>query len=167
MGPTVQVDTKHVSDRRPLHFHNFEDLRADVERILDAEDAGRLRRTGNWSVAQVFNHVAAFMDYPYDGYPPQIHPPWFLRLILRLFMKNRFLNGSIPAGVRIPGIEGGTVATETCDLDAAAARLRRAIERMDRQAPQAPNPLFGMMPHEDWKKLNLRHAELHFSFLHP
>ena len=29
------------------------------------------------------------------------------------------------------------------------------------------NPFLGELSHEDWIKLNLRHAELHFSFFHP
>jgi hypothetical protein len=30
-----------------------------------------------------------------------------------------------------------------------------------------PNPVFGAMTPEDWKRLHLRHAELHLSFVVP
>jgi hypothetical protein len=32
--------------------------------------------------------------------------------------------------------------------------------------PAGPNPVLGKLSHQDWIKLNLRHAELHQSFFH-
>ena len=45
------IDTSKVQDRRKLRFHSIDDLLADVDRIVAAEKAGTLRRTGNWTAA--------------------------------------------------------------------------------------------------------------------
>lgn len=47
------------------------------------------------------------------------------------------------------------------------ARLRKALDRLEKNPPTTPNPLFGHMPHEEWLLLHIRHAELHLSFVHP
>ena len=49
----------------------------------------------------------------------------------------------------------------------AGERLLKALERLE-QDPNAPHisPAFGKMSHADRITLNLRHAELHLSFLH-
>ena len=39
--------------------------------------------------------------------------------------------------------------------------------RLDARPPDAPNPIFGRLTHDEWKAINLRHAELHMGFLHP
>jgi hypothetical protein len=38
------------------------------------------------------------------------------------------------------------------------------LERLRREPPTGPHVIFGRLPHEDWIKLQLRHAELHLSF---
>jgi len=93
-------------------------------------------------------------------------PPWFLRKLLPLF-KNRFLNNRLPAGAQIPGVPTGTFGVEPLASDAALDELRTEFTRMTKQAPAVPNLIFGPMTHEEWIKLNLRHAELHLSFFHP
>ncbi|MGE4197174.1 MAG: DUF1569 domain-containing protein, partial [Phycisphaerales bacterium] len=68
---------------------------------------------------------------------------------------------------RIPGYNDGTLGVEPMPTDAALDRLRRAWERLMSTAPTVPNPIFGPLPHDDWIKMNLRHAELHMGYLHP
>jgi hypothetical protein len=104
------------------------------------------------------------MEFGYTAYP--LKPPFFIRWILRL-QKQKFLYGSMRAGVRIPRVEGGTLATEPMPLDAAVARFRTIAERLKKEAPTAPNPIFGRLTHAESIALNLRHAELHLSFLIP
>jgi hypothetical protein len=93
--------------------------------------------------------------------------PWFIRLIVGR-RKNRYLNSAMPSGVRIPGIQNGTFGTEDLPIEEGAARLRRAIARLESgQQPAHPSPVFGMLSLDEVTRLNLRHAELHLSFLHP
>ncbi len=161
------IDTSKAQDRRALRFEKFAEVRRDLDTLHAGIAGGTLRTSGNWNAAQVFNHLAAFMEYPFNGYPPEIATPaWIVRFVMK-FMRRKMCFGRMPAGVKIPRVKGGTVGFEDSSIDAAGARLRAAIDRLDREAPTRPSPLFGPMSHEEWKGLNLRHCELHLSFLHP
>ena len=62
--------------------------------------------------------------------------------------------------------EDGTVGIEPLSTAEGADRLRRALTRLKRGEPaKFDSPAFGLMSHDDRVQLNLRHAELHFSFL--
>src|SRR5213079_583715 len=102
-------------------------------------------------------------DYAFDGYPPPLHPPLIIKMILKL-RKNSFLRGPMPAGVNIPRIAGGTMGTDVLSLDEGLSRFRLAMERLRSTAPSIPSPIFGPLTHDQWIGLNLRHAELHLSF---
>ncbi len=161
----MPVDTK-TAQRRPLRFATLSDVRAEVDRSAAAARAGKLRTTGNWSAGQVFNHLAAWINYSYEGFPSDLKPPWFIKLILK-FRKKSFLYGAMPVGVRIPGQPQGTKATEEATLEDGYSRLVKAIDRLERTPPTQASVIFGPLTHEEWKALNLRHAELHLGFLHP
>jgi hypothetical protein len=165
MTTATYVDTGKVTGRRTLRFNSVEDLFRDAQMLLAAEKAGTLKRLGNWTLGQAFGHIAAWAEFPLNGYPPDLQPPWFVKLIVGRF-KNKYLAG-LPAGKRIPGIKEGTKATEVMTSDAGLDRMQRAYQRLQAQAPTLPNPLFGPLTHAEWLALNLRHAELHLSFFVP
>lgn len=160
------IDTRRVKDRRTLRFENFDQVIADAQSLAEAERGGTLRATGNWSLGQAIGHLAFWANAPFDGYPDMPKMPWLMRKLLPLF-KNRFLNKGMPVGVRIRGVPAGTFGTEPMETDQALAALRSALGRMASQQPTALNPIFDHMTHDEWIKLNLRHAELHLSFFHP
>ena len=160
------INTKHVKDRRPLRFEHLDDAVRGAEALADAERGGALRATGNWTLGQAIGHLAYWANAPFDGYPETRPMPWLMKKLLPLF-KNGFLNKGLPAGARIPGVPAGTFGVDVMPSDEALAQLRPAFARMQSQPPTEQNPLFGHMTHEDWIKLNLRHAELHLSFFHP
>lgn len=161
-----QIDTSRVQGRRPLKFSTGQELLADAERLARAEGAGTLRILGNWTLGQAFGHLAAWTNYPFDGYPAELRPPWFIKVILRL-RKAKYLTQGLPSGVKIPNVAGGTAATEKIPTADGLSRLKRAWARLSISAPIAPNPIFGPMTHEEWIAVNLRHAELHLSFFLP
>ena len=158
------VDTGKVSESRKLRFESIDEVLAEVDRLAEAERAGRLRRLGNWTLGQVLGHLAAWAEYSYTGTPLKV--PFFIKWILRL-RKRKFLYGTMRAGVKIPGVNGGTLATQPMSLDEALGRMRRVMERLKSEAPTAPNSIFGPLTHEEWIAINLRHAELHLGFLIP
>lgn len=161
------VDTKHCSDRRPLRFDSLADVRRDLEALEQACGADTLRYSGNWTPGEIYTHLAAFINYAYDGYPPGFpKPPAIIKLILKL-QKKKFLHKGLPAGVKIPGVPGGTVGAEKVPPAAGLARLRAALDRLERHAPTAPNIIFGPLTHEEWRCMHQRHCELHLSYLHP
>jgi hypothetical protein len=161
---TAQVNTAKVAGRRTLRFANIDEAFQEIDYIVAADKAGRLRTLGNWTPGQILGHVAAWIEYGYDGYPVK-PPPWFIRIILRMLVK-KYLRRGMPAGVKIPGAKEGTYGTEVLPLREATERLRRAFLRLKSGEP-APydSPAFGVMSHAERIELNLRHAELHLSFL--
>jgi hypothetical protein len=159
------VDTRKVADRRPLRFETLGAAVEDAEMLSEAERRGALRATGNWSLGQAIGHVAFWARAPFDGYAGIKPTPWFVRLVAWPF-KGFFLNKRLPAGGSIPKVPGGTYGIEPMETDEALAQLRDAFGRLESETPLVPNLIFGKMSHADWIKLNLRHAELHFSFFH-
>jgi hypothetical protein len=161
---SMPVNTGKVAGRRTLRFDSIDEALADVERLVTAERAGRLKRLGNWTLGQTLGHLATWAEYAYTGAP--IKAPFFVRWILRL-RKRKYLYGSMPSGVRIPRVEGGTLGTDLVALEEGRERFRRAMERLKKEPPTAPSPVFGLLTHEEGIALNLRHAELHLSFFIP
>lgn len=161
------VDTGKVTDRRKLTFRSVDEVLADVDRIVAADRAGTLSRTGNWSAGQAFGHLAAWIEYGYEGFPMP-PPPWFIRVILRYIMKPMYLRCGMRAGVRIPRVPEGTWATEPMSTDEGAKRLRKALGRLKNREPaKFDSPAFGPTTEDGRMTMHLRHAELHLGFLHP
>jgi hypothetical protein len=147
-----------------LRFESIDQALAEVDRLVEAERAGRLKCVGNWTLGQALGHLAAWVEYSYTGAPLKV--PFFIKWILRL-QKRKFLYEPMRTGARIPGIPGGTLATEPMPLDEAEEKYRRALERLKSDAPTALNPIFGVLRHDEWTALHLRHAEGHLGFVVP
>jgi hypothetical protein len=153
--------------RRTLRFDTVDDAIAEADRLVAADRDGRLTRTGTWELGQMLGHLATWAGFSFDGYPPEVgSPPAPVRWIGRL-VKNRTLTKGMMAGMKIGRVPGGTVATDKMPPDEGLSRFRAAMERLRDNDPAKPNPVFGPLTHEQWIQLNLRHAELHMSFLHP
>ena len=150
--------------RRSLRFSSIDEALADADRLVAAERSGTLGRRGNWTLGQTLGHLAAWASFCYEGYP--IKPPRVIGWILRL-RRHAFIHGPMRAGVHIPRVKGGTVATEELSTDEGHARFRRAFERLKGERAMDRHPFLGKMAQEEWIALNLRHAELHLSFLDP
>ena len=150
--------------RRTLWFDSIDQLLAEVDRIMTAEANGQLQTSGSWTPGQILAHLAAWIEYGYDGFPMKA-PPWIIRVILRAQLK-KYLRRGMPSGVRIPKAPGGTFGADNLPSQEAADRLRTALERLKNGEPaKYDSPAFGAMSHEQRIQLNLRHAELHLSFL--
>lgn len=166
-GMGAVVDTGNIAEHRELRFSSLDDLLAELDRVVAAEKTGTLRRTGNWTTGQTFGHLAAWIDYAYDGYPPGSTPPWFVRVIVRM-MKKSFIRKPMQRGFKIPRAPGGTYAAEPVSTEEGARRLRQALERLQRREPtRFDSPVFGPMTDDERIALNLRHAELHLGYLWP
>jgi len=157
----MSIDTCNVPDRRMLKFSKLSDVIAEADRLLHAERAGKVKQLGNWTLGQALGHLAAWAEYSYTGAP--LKPPFFIRWMLRM-QKNKFLYSPMRAGVKIPRVAGGTLGTEMMSTEDGLTRMRAAFERLEREMPTAPNVIFGPLTHDEWRAINLRHAELHLSF---
>jgi Protein of unknown function (DUF1569) len=158
---SIAVDTGKVGGRRTLRFESIDQVIDEANRLAMAERAGRLSHLGNWSLGQALGHLAAWTGFSFTGVP--LRPPFFIRWILR-WRKKQFLYGPMRAGVKIPGVPGGTLATDPLSLDEGFDRFQRIMLRLKKEPPTARSPIFGHMTHEESIALTLRHAELHLSF---
>ena len=151
--------------RRLLRFNSIDDISAEMDRIVAADRAGRLRRAGNWTAGQVFGHLSAWIDYGYEGYPMQT--PWLVKVIAKV-LKNQILYKPMRPGMRVGRVVGGTYGTEMMSTDDGARRYRASLERLKRgEVLKFPSPAFGPLTNDEVVALNLRHAELHIGFLLP
>jgi Protein of unknown function (DUF1569) len=155
------ADKGDIPGRRLLRFNSIDDVMAEVERLAEAERGGRLRRLGNWTLGQALNHLACWAEYCYTGTPLKV--PFFVKWLLRL-RKRKFLSEPMPSSVRIPGVAGGTPATEPKSLGDGLERIRRVVERLSAESPTKPHSIFGPLSYEEWIASRLRHAELHLGF---
>ncbi len=160
MTTPAPINTRQVSGRRTLYL--TEPLAA-VWEVSAAARAGRLTPLGNWSAGCVLGHLAAWIDYGFDGYPSR--PPWYVKMVLRL-MKSRFFGAAgSPAGVRISGAPAGTFAREELTVEEGERRFVLAWERLRAGPPPDPHPIFGRLTHDQWSAMQLAHGRLHLSFL--
>lgn len=160
---STPVNTKQ-SPRRKLVFRKLDEAIAEAEALARAETEGRLVAHGNWTLGQAIGHLAVWITYNFEGLPPGAKaPPAPVRWVMHL-VRGVVLNGRMPAGTNLPGVKGGTYATEVMETSRALELLRTSYARLKASAPTNPNPLFGKLTHSEWQALHMRHAELHLGF---
>ncbi len=169
---TKAVNTRKVSGRRKLRFETMADLEEEVEQLADAD----VECLGNWSLGQIFTHLARVMLTAVDGTGPR--PPVVSRLIAFCFrpvLKRWLLETGMPAGIphqEIPIVgrapeANALVADSGVSAEDGLAEFRAAIGRYKSADKLHPHPGFGEIGREGWDRFNLRHAELHLSFVVP
>jgi hypothetical protein len=152
--------------RRELVFRNFDEVAADAENLREKGYA----KAGNWDLAQVCRHIAAWMRFAIDGYPRMGcimgQMMWLMRHtigrnIMRSILRENRMKEKIPT---VPA----TVAAPGGDEAAAVADLKDAIDRFGKHAEEYhPSSFFGCWTREECLKLNLVHAAHHLSYLIP
>ena len=157
----MPVNTKTVEHRRDVHYDSFQDLVEDTERLA----AGGYKTVGNWTFSQILFHVTAGLNATVDGF--DFLAPWPMRVMAKLLMKKKFLKTPVPAGYEIPAKVKDKFAPKDVPLDEALAGLRAAVERLESTESREAHPFFGKVTREESDKLQLRHAELHMSFVVP
>ncbi|CAN5701716.1 hypothetical protein BH11PLA1_BH11PLA1_08540 [soil metagenome] len=161
--PVPPINTAHAA-RRTIRFISSAQALADAATLAAADSAGTLSQTGNWSLGQALNHVAAWMTFALDGYPVAAPPELAARARAA---RTRAFGQGLMAGFSIPGVPGGTAASAPCATACALAALQSAWARFERETPCHPHPFFGDLTPDEWLALQLRHSELHQSFFFP
>lgn len=160
--PLVSVNTKTVDGRRKLHFETLDEMLADAEQLA----TGEVRMLGNWSLAQVFKHLAEALNSTIDG--SSFRPSFFVKVMAKLFMRKKFIYGEIPPGFSIPeAAQAQFLPRDDTETQAALDELRSAVQRLKSTDERAAHPFFGELPREESDQFQLRHAELHLSFAVP
>ena len=161
------VNTRAVAGRRVLHLDTLDDLSQEVNRVIAATAAGRVRPLGNWSSAQVLWHLGRLIEFSVDGFPFRYN--WALRAACRILSTVSWrwcINLAFRPGFRNPRGAQALEPDPSVSLEAAATFLREQIARIPRGARMTqPSPTGERVSHEQWIYVHLRHAELHLSFL--
>lgn len=145
---------------RQVHFSTFDELLDDTRRL----HAAGYRRGGQWTLGQICEHLAYFIEGSVQGFSLRI--PWFVRAIARRF----FLPSMLKHGKMRPGLATPQrpLPEPAADESPAVERLRRAVEQFESHVgPYAPSPIFGRLTPDDWRRLHLIHAAHHLAFLEP
>ena len=154
------VDTRKVTGRRTLEFSTMADILEDVK-YLDSGDPPRA--IGNWTSAQIVQHVAKLVGYSLDGFPVP-KGPLLPRIVLR-FMRHSALTKPMRPGIMFPHRFGFLAPDKAIAWEEAVDTLRRNIARVDTEKMKHPSPILGKLTHEQWVQMHCRHAEMHFSFI--
>lgn len=156
----VVVNTKIVTGRRKLRFESYEEVLTDVEHLA----AGEVRLLGNWSFGQILKHLAVAVDSMIDGGPFNMPAP--VKFLMNLMMKKRMLTRSLSPGFKLPKSAQALVPDET-SVEEGLELLRVAIDRLHKETKRAPHGAFGVLSPLEWDQFQLRHCEMHLSFVVP
>jgi hypothetical protein len=132
----MTINTKQVAGRRAVTYGSLSEYLADVERCATQP----VLTFGNWTQAQIYEHLAITLESSIDGAPSVLPAP--VRWIMSLLMKNKFLNGTMPAGFKAPA---AIVPQSDLALETALADLSRAITRAQSEPYRAIHPAFGKL----------------------
>lgn len=162
------IKTGKVTDRRTLRYGRMEDILRDVEWLNGrVEDGVNLRASGNYSPAQIVDHVARVIVLSIEGFSPGVKAPLPERFMLK-WTRQSALTRPMKAGVKSRGRLAALFAPDAgITWGQAHTRLRNAVARLQKaERMTAISPSMGAMAHEEWIQWHCRHAELHLSFVH-
>jgi hypothetical protein len=147
--------------RRPLTFASLDEVKPDVERLLRGH-----MTVENWSLGQLWSHLAQAFRFTMDGFPPEARLPWVIRQTVGRFLLWRILRtGRFVEGMRMPRkyepVPGTDARTE-------AEALRAALRRFAAHAgPLAAHPLKGPVSRAVWERFHCIHCAHHLRFALP
>ncbi len=156
----MTVCTWGVIGRRSPKYKALDDVLKDAEYLAGTD----VEMLGNWSLGQVFRHLALAVNGSMDGFTFRVTR--IETLFVRIFMKWWILRCGIPAGYGFLG-RGKSVMPGATPAAEGLAELRAALARFAKEAKHSPHPFFGKLTPEEWYQFHLRHAELHMSFAVP
>ncbi len=159
------VNTK-AAPRRELSFASLDELSAELDRLDAAEAAGNLGHTGNWTPAQIIEHIGIFWTHSLDGFPPG-RPPLPMRVLVQLFFKKSAAQGKQPpTGIKLPKQAAYFLPKDDAQFAHSMEKLRTCIERVRRGDSYVPaSPLFGKLARDEWTRMHLGHCGMHLSFI--
>ncbi|MEM1110124.1 MAG: DUF1569 domain-containing protein [Planctomycetota bacterium] len=156
----MPVDVKKAK-RREIHFDTLDDALADAEAMTEQHTA-----TGNWTPAQNIWHVAFAIGMLNRGVDLKVPVPMkIFGRVLKLFGAHL---KPINPGIKPPAkVAKFFEPPADVSLEDAKQKMRDEVAYANKHGMNHPSPLFGRLTPDDAVKLNCRHAELHFGFIHP
>ena len=150
----MSINTRKVEGRREVRYKSLDDLLEDARRCA----ADGSTTIGNWSISQIYQHLTEVLHAGIDGFPSSGF--WLLRLIAMIFFKNKMLRDGLSPGYNNPRLKPADIP-----ITDALAQFVMAIERFQANTKWAPHPWWGTFTSEEAVQFQLRHAELHMSFI--
>ena len=150
----MSINTRKVEGRREVRYKSLDDLLEDARRCA----ADGSTTIGNWSISQIYQHLTDVLHAGIDGFPPSGF--WLLRLIARMFFKNKMLTDGLEPGFKNPRLKPADIP-----IADALAQFVTAIERFQANPERAAHPWWGVFTSEQAVQFQMRHAELHMSFI--
>lgn len=149
-----------MSSRRTVHFSTLSEVIQDAEHLI-----GNHHTVGQWSFGQICQHLAKAMVASIDGFG--FKAPWFARWFIAPLVKNSLLIKPMRAGFKLPSKGKALLPDDGISADEGLRQLKAAVDRLSHETPTAPHPFLGAMASEEVMQLQLRHCELHMSFVVP
>lgn len=160
----MPVNTK-TAPRRDVSYPTLEEALADAERLA----ASPHETTGNWTLAEILEHLARSIEANLDGVEAKAPLP--LRLfgpILKPLLKRQVTGKSMLPGFTLPkNLQAEFFPREGTTLEQALAMYREQVERAMEATEVREHPFFGQMTRDELMKLHCNHAALHLSFVRP
>ncbi|NNJ25016.1 DUF1569 domain-containing protein [Alienimonas chondri] len=159
---------------RTLTFASVSEAVAEVDRLRERG----YRSLGNWDLRQSCEHLADWLGFAIDGFPPQpllARPAfWLIRNTLApRMMRKTLAKGRMSAGLPTapstvhPPLEAGA-GDERAAEEAAIERFQATVARfVAHQGEYAPSPMFGQATRDEVQQMHALHCALHLGFLEP
>jgi len=152
--------------RRILQFAALPDAVREAELLRDRG----YDRAGQWSLAQCCGHLANWLSYPLDGFPPL---PFALKPVFWV-MRKTMANGMLDKVLKDEAMPAGSSTAPQSipppggDDREAVEAYRKAVDRwLAWDGPLKSSPVFGDQSKERLEHLHRVHAAHHLGFLVP
>lgn len=154
------VDTKKVTGRRSVSYTSLDQLMSDAQELA----SGNHKTLGNWSYGQILDHLARGIRTAVDGGPLNFPAP--IQFVLKLLMLKRMTTRPMAPGFKLPK-KASSVLPDDVTTEQGLANLRESVSSYQSADKLAKHGGFGTITREQWTEFNLRHAEMHMSFVVP
>ncbi|MEL6106439.1 MAG: DUF1569 domain-containing protein [Planctomycetota bacterium] len=152
----MTVNTKQVIGRRVVRYDSYAVLLEDARALA----VSTIETRGNWSYGQILVHVALSLDSSIDGVGFVLPAP--MRWTMTLLMKRKFLDKALPPGFKT---SEAYLPPSDSSVEHGLSLLQQAVDRQHQESHRASHPAFGRISEREWTDFNLRHAEMHMSFV--
>ena len=157
-------NTPMPEERRKLKFTSIDDITTDAGKLAQAERNKKLRQLGNWTLGQACGHIAAWIDYGFDGTPAKFS--WFVRMLAQ--QAKKIYPGTVEPRRKASPHPGRNPRDRPLDHRRwTQSPQTPPSARLKASTPTRTHFIFGRLKPDEWKNIHMRHAELHLSFLRP
>ncbi len=158
---SARVDTRRVTNRRRVAFSSFDEFLTDAG-LMASQPVYEL---GNWTLAQIFDHLARSMTVCVEGTRERFPLP--LRVALRL-ARRRIISNPLWPGYNVPENVAALLRPDpNADLGESLQKMEAAARRFEATTVFPTHPGFGRLTRDEFRALALHHADLHLSFIVP